>query len=286
MAGWVTERAVELADLTVFADCFAADLYPLAAMLEPLDANTGDVLMRQGAPSHSFLIIGSGSAVVRRDGGEQDSVEIPVGAGKIVGEIGMLRHAPRVADVIAAEELSGWVGGDDAFDRLIELPGVLAALVRTARQRLAAFVVPIAFSLRDGTGLFLRPVLPGDGVRAKNGPVEFSSETIFRRFMTFREPTQALMDYLFEVDYTNHFVWVVVDADEGNVVADARLVRDEHDQKVAEIGLIVGDEYQGRGLGSFLIRALVAAAHAGGVEKFTARVLSDNHPMLTCPDHP
>lgn len=94
------------------------------------------------------------------------------------------------------------------------------------------------------------------------------------------------MDYLFEVDYTNHFVWVVVDADEGNVVADARLVRDEHDQKVAEIGLIVGDEYQGRGLGSFLIRALVAAAHGGGVEKFTARVLSDNHPMLTCPDHP
>jgi protein lysine acetyltransferase len=296
VAEWIARRANELAHLTVFADCFPADLYALAAMIEPLHAEAGDVLMRQGDPSHGFLIIGDGRAVVRRHGDQRAAaVEISVEAGRIVGEIGMLRHSPRVASVIAAEELSGWVGGDDAFDQLIELPGVMTMLVRTARQRLAAFIAPIPFRLRDGTGLLLRPVLPGDAARAENGPVEFSSETLFRRFMTVHEPTPALMDYLFEVDYTNHFVWVVVDAGqdvgegvgqgvgrgagESRVVADARFVRDEHDAKVAEIAFIVGDEYQGRGVGSFLMKALVAAAHAGGVEKFTARILSDNHPM-------
>lgn len=288
MAECIVRRANELAHLTVFADCFPADLYPLASMIEPLHAHAGDVLMRQGDPSHGFLIIGDGRAVVRRDGAQHDgAVEISVEAGRIVGEIGMLRHSPRVANVIAAEELSGWVGDDDAFDQLIELPGVLAMLVRTARQRLAAFIAPIPFRLRDGTDLLLRPVLPGDAARAENGPVEFSGETLFRRFMTVHEPTPALMDYLFEVDYTNHFVWVVVDAGQGDgqgigepsLVADARFVRDDHEGKVAEIAFIVGDEYQGRGVGSFLMKALVVAAHAGGVEKFTARVLSDNRAM-------
>jgi len=155
----------------------------------------------------------------------------------------------------------------------------LAMLVRTARQRVAAFIEPIPFRLRDGTELLLRPVLPGDGVRAEKGPVAFSSETMYRRFMTAREPTPALIDYLSQVDYVNHFVWVVVDAEEGNIVADVRYVREQPGQPVAEIAFIVGDEYQGRGIGSFLMKALVVAARVGGIEKFTARVLSENQPM-------
>jgi RimJ/RimL family protein N-acetyltransferase len=96
--------------------------------------------------------------------------------------------------------------------------------------------------------------------------------------MTAREPTQALMDYLFQVDYINHFVWVVTDLD-GNIVADARYVREDYDRTVAEIAFMIADEYQGRGIGSFLMKAVVVAAHLGGVETFTARVLSENRAM-------
>jgi len=92
------------------------------------------------------------------------------------------------------------------------------------------------------------------------------------------------MDYLFQVDYVNHFVWVAIDAEAGNIVADVRYVREEPGQPVAEIAFIVGDDYQGRGVGSFLMKALVIAAHVGGIEKFTARVLSDNLPMRTILD--
>ncbi|HEX5143596.1 MAG TPA: GNAT family N-acetyltransferase, partial [Mycobacterium sp.] len=202
----------------------------------------------------------------------------------IIGEIALLRHSMRTATVTAAEDVRGWVGHDDAFAQLIDLPGVLSKLVSTARQRLAAFITPIPVTLRDGTRLFLRPVLPGDNARTAQGHVEFSTETFYRRFMSAREPSPALMQYLFEVDYVDHFVWVLVDA-EDEVVADARIVRDPNDRNVGEIAFIVGDDYQHRGAGTLLMKALVVAAHVAGVEKFTARVFSDNLAMRTILDH-
>jgi len=132
--------------------------------------------------------------------------------------------------------------------------------------------------------LLLRPVLPGDSERTMQGHVQFSGETLYRRFMSPRVPSPALMDYLFEVDYVDHFVWVVTDAD-GYPVADARFIRDEHDPTVAEIAFTVADAYQGRGIGTFLMGALSVAARVDGVEKFSGRVLSDNLPMRTIMDH-
>jgi protein lysine acetyltransferase len=159
-------------------------------------------------------------------------------------------------------------------------------LVRTARQRLATYVTPIPVTLRDGTELYLRPALPGDDERAAHGPVQFSSETLYRRFQTTRTPTPSLMAYLFEVDYVDHYVWVLTDgrAIEAPIVADGRYVR-ENDPSVAEVAFIVGDDYQGRGIGSFLMEALAVAARGEGIRRFTARVLADNLPMRTILDH-
>ena len=77
----------------------------------------------------------------------------------IVGEIALLRDAPRTATVVATERLTGWVGGREAFATMLEVPGMMEKLLRTARQRLAAFITPIPVRLRDGTELYLRPVL-------------------------------------------------------------------------------------------------------------------------------
>ena len=101
-------------------------------------------------------------------------------------------------------------------------------------------------------------MLPGDTERAKHPSVEFSAETLYRRFMSARAPSPALMNYLFQVDYVDHFVWVLVDAADGPVIADARYVRDVADPSSAEISFIVADVYQGRGIGTLLMDALVA----------------------------
>lgn len=156
---------------------------------------------------------------------------------------------------------------------------MMAKLVRIARQRLAAFITPIPVQVRDGTVLYLRPVLPGDIERTSSGQVEFSDETLYRRFQSVRSPTRALMAYLFEVDYQDHFVFVLTDGIDGPVVADVRFVREVDDPTVAEVAFIVADEYQRRGLGTLLMAAISVAASWDGVQRFTARVLSDNFAM-------
>ena len=277
-------RADELAALDIFKGCPVEDLMPLAASLQPLQAAAGRVLMEQGEEAVSFLLISSGAAEVTHVGDDDVVTVEHVTPGTIVGEIALLRDIPRTATVTAIEPLTGWIGDTDAFARLVHIPGIMTRLVRTARQRLAAFITPIPVRVRDGTELLLRPVLPGDIQRTAQGHVQFSRETLYKRFMSPRIPSPTLMDYLFEVDYVDHFVWVMTDND-GYPVADARFVRDEHESVVAEIAFTVGDDYQGRGIGGFLFAALSVAARVAGIERFSGRVLSDNLPMRTVMDH-
>jgi protein lysine acetyltransferase len=279
VAGLTGVRADELAALEVFAGCPAEALVPLAALLRPLTAAPGQVLMQQGELAVSFLLIGSGRAEVTHTGVDGHDTVVELNPGLIVGEISLLRDAPRTATVVATERLTGWVGGREAFATMLEIPGMVDKLLRTARQRLAAFITPIPVSLRDGTELYLRPVLPGDSERTANGPVEFSSETLYRRFQSARGPTKSLMTYLFEVDYVDHFVWVMTDGPDGPVVADARFVRDENDPSLAEVAFLVADAYQGRGIGSFLMDTVAVTAWYDGIRFFSARVLSENYPM-------
>ncbi|MEO3757895.1 GNAT family N-acetyltransferase [Mycobacterium sp. B14F4] len=279
MAGPAGVRADELIALEVFAGYPAEALVPLAAQLTPLVAPAGQVLMQQDELAVSFLLIGSGEAeVTHTELGGHDTVAT-LTPGMIVGEIALLRDTTRSATVIATQAVSGWVGGREAFATLLAIPGMADRLLRTARQRLAAFITPVPVQLRDGTELDLRPVLPGDNERTAHGPVEFSSETLYRRFQSVRAPTTSLMRYLFEVDYVHHFVWVMTDGSDGPVVADARFVREETDPATAEVAFIVADAYQNRGVGSFLMGALAIAADYHGVQRFTARVLAENYPM-------
>lgn len=283
-AALVSMRTEGLADMELFADCSAEQLHTVAERLRPLRAAPGQVLMRQGEQAVSFILIHSGRAEIRHTGDDDAVVIDAVSAGVIVGEIALLRDKPRTATVTATEPLSGYIGDEKAFAAMADLPGVSERLLRTARQRLAAFVTPIPVILKDGTELMLRPVLPGDSERSNHPSVEFSSETLYRRFMSARAPSPALMDYLFQVDYVDHFVWVLVDGADGPVVADVRFVRDVNDASVAEIAFIVADDYQGRGIGSLLMDALTIAAQIGGVRRFTARLLADNLRMRTILD--
>ncbi|MCW2650187.1 MAG: protein lysine acetyltransferase [Mycobacterium sp.] len=278
MAKLTTVNADDLAALPTFAGVPAANLTDLAASLEPVRVPRGDVLMRQGERALSFMIIASGAVEVRRTGTDGTTRVASLSAGLIVGEIALLRHATRTATVVAIDEVYGYVGYEEAFNRLLDVPDIAGKLVRTARQRFAAFITPIPVQVRDGTELMLRPVLPGDSERVAHGHVRFSPETLYRRFLSVRAPTEALLRYLFEVDYVDHFVWVVTDCADGSVVADGRFVRDADDPSLAEIAFTVADAYQGRGIGVLLLAALAVAARVDGVERFQARMLADNAP--------
>jgi RimJ/RimL family protein N-acetyltransferase len=276
MAGLTAVDARALSELEMFDGVDVTDLTALAAELEPVRAAAGEVLMRQGERALSFLIIASGRAEVSHTDRRGQAAVADVSPGLIVGEIALLRNAPRSATVIAKDDLCGYVGQERAFAALLDVPDIGEKLVRTARQRLAAFVTPVPLPLRDGGEMMLRPILPGDGVRVIKGRVWFSPETLYRRFLSVRTPTETLLTYLSEVDYVDHFVWVVTDGADGPVVADARFVREADEPMLAEIAFTVADAYQNRGIGTILLGALAAAARVDGVERFHASVLAEN----------
>ena len=285
MAGPTAVDADELAALEFFDGYPARRLAPLAARMRPLTAEPGQVLVRQGDVATVFLLVESGRVEVTHVEPDQSATVVEVTPGLIIGEIALLRDRPRTATAVVTERLTGWIGHRDAFDTMLAIPGMVDRLVRTARQRLAAFITPIPVQLRDGTELQLRPVLPGDNERTAHGPVEFSSETLYRRFQSPGAPSPSLMAYLFEVDYVDHFVWVMTDGVDGPVVAEARFVRIEDDPALAEVAFMVADSYQGRGIGTFLLDALAVAAGCDGVQRFSARVLSENDAMRAILDH-
>jgi GNAT superfamily N-acetyltransferase len=83
------------------------------------------------------------------------------------------------------------------------------------------------------------------------------------------------------VNYTNRMALVaeIADSQPGQVMAVGRYERTD-DRDVAELGLVVLDEWQGRGLGRILLRQILAVAATHGITRFTADILSDNRRML------
>ena len=90
------------------------------------------------------------------------------------------------------------------------------------------------------------------------------------------DSSEAQLRYLTEVDQHHHVALAAVDG--SNIVGVARFVREGIAD--AELAIAIVDEWQGRGLGTALMAALVDRSLKQGVTRFQAYVLADNEPML------
>jgi RimJ/RimL family protein N-acetyltransferase len=137
-------------------------------------------------------------------------------------------------------------------------------------------------SLRDGTRVRLRPVVPGDKPGLRDGFTRLSLVSRYQRFLSpMDELDDEMLAYLTEIDYVDHFAWVALLADEpGDVgVGVARYVRLRDEPDVAEAAVTVVDDWQGRGLGTLLVDALGAVALENGIRTIRGYVLEDNRKM-------
>ena len=125
--------------------------------------------------------------------------------------------------------------------------------------------------------MVIRPIDAGDRQALNAGFERMGRESRYRRFLTATPAlSEAQLRYLTEVDQHHHVALAAVDG--SNIVGVARFVR----EGIADAELAIGvvDEWQGRGLGTALMAALVDQSLKQGVTRFQAYVLADNEPML------
>jgi nucleotide-binding universal stress UspA family protein/GNAT superfamily N-acetyltransferase len=108
-----------------------------------------------------------------------------------------------------------------------------------------------------------------------------SEESRYRRFFTAKtELSAAEVDYLVNVDHSDHEAIIAIDPSGGEALGIARYVRSSAAADVAEVAVSVADDWQGRGLGRALLDRLTYRARREGVRRFSARVQSDNEASL------
>ena len=138
-------------------------------------------------------------------------------------------------------------------------------------------------TLSDGTRVLIRPILPSDKDRLKEGMKRMSPQSRYLRFLHhFETLTSAELRYLTEIDYHDHFAWVALSLDDPDHpgLGVARYIRDKQEPTSAEAAVAVIDSFQRRGLGRLLLTRLVESARENGVENFVAYITPE-HPAVS-----
>ncbi|MGY4368893.1 RimJ/RimL family protein N-acetyltransferase [Bradyrhizobium sp. LB1.3] len=108
-----------------------------------------------------------------------------------------------------------------------------------------------------------------------------SAQSLQRRFFVMkRHFTEKERTFFMDIDFKNHVALVarVEEAGRKVMVGGCRYVVSEPGR--AEMAFMVVDAWQGRGVGSTLMRHLVNIAREAGLRELTAEVLSENTAML------
>jgi acetyltransferase len=128
------------------------------------------------------------------------------------------------------------------------------------------------FKLRIG------PVLTSNKDQISRSLRDLSAETIRNRFMGGKhEFSPVELEYFTNLDGWNHYAIGLEERERPQRgVAIARMVRSSVDPVEAEIAITIIDDYQGMGLGTFLMRLIVLAASEREIERLSFTFLPQN----------
>jgi acyl-CoA hydrolase/GNAT superfamily N-acetyltransferase len=138
-------------------------------------------------------------------------------------------------------------------------------------------------SLRDGTEIFFRPVKPTDDAALSEMLYSLSSISVQQtRYMNAMRFSHKDVQQLTNIDY--HKALTIVGTVPGvsgdQIVAIAQYFLDTQTQ-AAEVSFLVHDEWQKKGMGTFLLEYIAEIARNRGIKQLYARVLPTNEAMLS-----
>jgi RimJ/RimL family protein N-acetyltransferase len=134
------------------------------------------------------------------------------------------------------------------------------------------------YTLTDGTEIEFRHIRPDDKGNLAAAMAGLSEESRQKRFLAPKPRLNASeLRYLTEIDGFDHVAILAVLADDPDAIAGVgRFVRLSDLPDTAEAAIVVGDRFQGQGLGRELGRRMADEARERGVRRFTATLLGDN----------
>jgi RimJ/RimL family protein N-acetyltransferase len=138
--------------------------------------------------------------------------------------------------------------------------------------------------LQDGEQVTLRPIHREDAPALQEGFTHLSPETVYMRLLyRLTTITDETAQELTSVDYHERMAMVaaIVSEHQEKLVGLAQYsLLDHSTQSLAEVGVIVRDDYQGRGIGLLLMQHLARYASDHGIETLVGTVHLANQRVL------
>lgn len=137
--------------LPIFSDVGEEFLCRLADRVELIEKQPGETIFEQGAPSDSMYVIRIGMVKVTQRGPGGERVLAYRARGEYIGEIGLMRNEPRMANCIALDHPEGEGGKkrrpgrvelirinrDDFFELIEQFPDIRRRVERVVAERTA-----------------------------------------------------------------------------------------------------------------------------------------------------
>jgi RimJ/RimL family protein N-acetyltransferase len=134
--------------------------------------------------------------------------------------------------------------------------------------------VSSVYTLRDGTAVTLRELRDQDREMLEHFVDQLSEDTIYFRFLAAGINREVLIDQL----SPRPGAFILVGVKDRTIVGHVAYFKS--DLGAAEIGILISDAYQGKGLGTRLIESVARAANSDGVTMFEAIIDWNNTKMI------
>ena len=134
----------------------------------------------------------------------------------------------------------------------------------------------------EGTDIFIRPIRPEDAPLLVGLFESLSPRSVYLRFFSpMKRLPHSMLAVFTQIDYDRHIALVALSESKSKeeMLGVARIIL-ERNLKEAEFSVVVGDQWQGKGIGAALLQRCLSIAGDKGLDKVTGVVLAENTQML------
>ena len=138
-------------------------------------------------------------------------------------------------------------------------------------------------TFKNNVKVRFRPIKPSDEEQMRRLFYRFSEEAIYYRyFHTITTMPHSKMQEYVNIDWRQalSIVGLVGEPGEGVLIAEARYLGGGPSRTMAEIALIVDEQYNNLGIATHMVQILMKLGKDRGIEVFTAEVLHSNHKII------